>query len=360
LSVQRQLPFTVGLTVAYAGSRGIDLIGERDANPTIPAGIPNAAGTACIAGTPNNFTSFTFGSATACWIGNEPRINPAWGYVRFNTTNNNSFYNSLQVTVQKQMSRGLQFQSSYTYSRIIDTTQGIVPADSSGDLDPTDALNQRTDRGRAAFDATHNWRFNTLYQLPRMASGPLGFVVNGWSVGGIVSLQNGYPFTVFLTRNRSLSKNNDNGADRASLVPGIAYHDITRGVSRGCGVGTSAISSGTPVGDPARWYDPCAFTIRPAGFLGNSGRNVLDGPGLINLDFSASKQFPLSFWGEGRRLEFRGEMFNIFNHPNFNLPNQTAYTGANPVCTATITTGCESPTNTAAQITGTSTKSRQI
>jgi outer membrane receptor protein involved in Fe transport len=227
LSVQRQLPFQTALTVSYAGSRGINLIGERDANPTIPNGIIQNG--TCV----DRPSSQAFDvNVPYCWKGTETRINPAWGYVRFDTTNNNSWYHSLQVSAQKQMSHGLQFQSSYTYSKVIDTTQGIVPADSSGDIDPTDPLNQTTDRARAAFDATHNWRFNTMYQLPKMASGALGAVVNSWSLSSIISMQSGYPFSVMLQRNRSMSQSNDNGADRPNLVPGIAFHDITRGVYR--------------------------------------------------------------------------------------------------------------------------------
>ena len=99
---------------------------------------------------------------------------------------------------------------------------------------------------------------------------------------------------------------------------------ITSGVSTGCGTGTSAIAAGTPLGTVARYYDPCAFSNPVAGVLGNLGRNTLRGPGFEDVDFSLVKDTSVRQLGEAGSVEFRAEVFNILNHPDFALPNRTA------------------------------------
>jgi hypothetical protein len=107
--------------------------------------------------------------------------------------------------------------------------------------------------------------------------------------------------------------------------------------------------SNNPIlGDPKHWYDASAFVLQPAGTIGNLGRNTLIGPKLVNCDFSLFKQFAL---GETKALHFRAEMFNIFNHPNFGVPNQANRT-------ALLSTGMANPS--AGAILSTVTTSRQI
>ena len=326
-TVQRQLPWNAAVTLAYAGSRGLNLIRHVDGNPTIPQRSPDGR---------------------KFWTGREQRVNPAFDYIRLNTASGDSWYNSFQFGVEKRMTRGLQFQSSYTWSKTIDTTQGVVPADSSGDISPVDALDNRTDRAPSAFDILHNWHFNAIYQIPGLPKeGIAGKILGGWWMSGILALQQGYPFTVSLQRNRSLSKYNDNGADRPDLAPGAKSGEIIHGVSRGCG----NLAAGTPIRAPERYYDPCAFAIQPAGFLGNAGRNILRGPGRATVDLSLGKDAKLGFLGESGKLELRAEFFNILNHTNFAMPSATAFTGA-------ATT--ENPVAIAGRITGTATTSRQI
>jgi hypothetical protein len=103
------------------------------------------------------------------------------------------------------------------------------------------------------------------------------------------------------------------------------------------------------------WFDPCAFTLQPLGFIGSTQRSFLRAPGLSNLDFSAVKDTPLKFLGESGLLEFRAEMFNIFNHPSLGIPSGGVFAGS-----TTATPAVEDVLSTAGQITATSTKSRQI
>ena len=130
-------------------------------------------------------------------------------------------------------------------------------------------------------------------------------MLSGWRASGILSVQSGYPFTPSLRTNRSRSGVNvgQPGAgsanfDRPNLVPGRTKGNII-------------------LGGPDRYFDPSAFTLQDAGFLGTSGRNYLTGPGYTNLDFSLGKNIPINKLGDSGALEFRGEFFNILNHPNF-------------------------------------------
>jgi hypothetical protein len=319
LTLDRQLPGGIALTLAYAGSRGINIESNTDGNPTVPGGVP--ANGACVARPAGQ--SFDPGKPF-CWVGGEPFTNPKIGLIAYNPAALNSFYNALQFGLSKQLSKGLQFQSSYTWSRVIDETQGEAGGDVQGSTMQASFPTIRTiDRGLADFDATQNWRFNAIYRLPELASGNslVKTVLNGWQASGIVSLETGYPFTAALTANRSRS--NVFGApariDRPNLVAGRNGANIVSGTTAGC----SGVAAGQQLGTPDLYFDPCAFTIPAAGFLGNAGRNILRGPGLANLDFSLVKNTKVKYLGEAGKLEFRAEFFNILNHANFLGPDNT-------------------------------------
>jgi Carboxypeptidase regulatory-like domain len=360
LSVERQLPFDTALTITYAGSRGINLMQTVEGNPTIPQGV--IAGGKCVArpaGQAIDLTSETDGSATACWTGKETRINPNWNDVELKTAGGNSFYNSLQVGVIKRLSRGLQFQSAFTWGRIVSDTQALGSVDTGGASYQAgqNPINPITDRGLAPFDIKLNWRFNMLYSLPNFVSADTvaGKFVNGWQIGGIVSVQGGQPLTPALSANRSQSKvlAGPNGLERPDLVPGVQMADITQGVSHGCGDPSKGgyVAPGTPLGTPQNWFDPCAFAIPTLGLLGNVGMNTLRLPGVGTVDFSTVKNFPLRFLGEAGMLEFRTEFFNIFNRANFGVPSRNVYSAKASV---------ENPLSNAGQITSTITDAREI
>jgi hypothetical protein len=107
--------------------------------------------------------------------------------------------------------------------------------------------------------------------------------------------------------------------------------------------GTEVIGPGTPLGTTNLYYDPCAFNVQPSGFLGSEPRNFLRGPRLFDGDFSVVKDTSLKYLGEAGQVEFRAEIFNILNHPNFSIPNATIFSG---------TAGIE-PVTGAGQITST-------
>ena len=331
LAFERQLPGRIALSLAYAGSRGINVVQTVEGNPTVPQ---------------------VLSSGQQFWTGTDPRTNPNWSGMEFKTAGGDSFYNALQFGLTKQLSRGLEFQSSYTWSKLIDDTQGQASGDNAvGSVFASDPTRLSVDRAVGDFDITQSWRFNAIYQTPVVISNPvLGGVLNGWRLSGILTLLSGAPFTPTLGSNRSRSGVNSGAAsiDRPDLVLGRNGANIVSGTSAGC----PGVSPGAKLGTPELYFDPCAFSLQAAGFLGTAGRNMLRGPGLENLDFSLVKNFPFKALGERGNLEFRTELFNILNRANFGIPARTVFsgTGANPAAIL----------SNAGTILSTSTPSRQI
>ncbi|MEK7214224.1 MAG: hypothetical protein AAB289_01330 [Chloroflexota bacterium] len=332
-TVERQLPLEMALSLAYAGARGLNLLSNKQGNPFI----------------------HQVRDGRFFWVGNEPRATPSWGPLQFHTGNINSWYNSLQFVVRRRLSQGLQFQSSYTWSKLTDERPGSVVQEGGGSSGRANSLlPNKLDRGQADYSAGHVWQFNAIYRLPEMpVQGVLSKVGNGWWVSGILSAQTGLPFTTDLTNtNRNGSRNT--AGNWPDLAPGVQGKDLTHGTSGGCGSSSLPgipIPAGTRVGSVERWFDPCAFTIPAAGFLGTAGRNILFAPGVANLDFSLVKDTALGFLGESGKLEFRTEVFNILNRANFARPDARVYAARSNV---------EDPLPTVGRITETDTKSREI
>ncbi len=331
LALERQLPGNMVVTVAYGGSRGINILRIKDGNPTVP---------------------LVLADGRQFWPNNPPRTNPNWNSsIELKTMDGNSFYNSLQVGLSKRLSHGLQFQSSYTWSKTIDETQGTQNVDNTASASfGADPTHRSVDRGLAAFDVAQNWRFNAIYHFPGLGlDGIQGKLLNGWWVSGILSLQSGYPLTPALNTNRSRSgvNNGGSGIDRPDLVTGRSNGNIVQGTTAGC----RGVAAGQKLGGTSLYFDPCAFAIPTVGFLGTAGRNILLGPGFANVDFSLVKDTALRFLGEGGKLEFRAEIFNILNRANFAEPNRTVFAAVNDV---------ENPLGNVGQITSTSGASRQI
>jgi hypothetical protein len=311
MSLQRVLPGNWDVTLGYAGSHGLHLIRIADAN-LAPSILVNGV---------------------QFYQPSQGRRNRNFGGVTQRATDAQSFYNALQAGVSKRLSHGLRAQLSYTFSRSIDEASGI----NSQDFDNTtqysiDFYNRKADRGLSSFSVTHVLVANWSYELPfgRTSTGIAGALVKGWQLNSIVTAQSGTPFEVRLGHNQSGNLNTIDFSihERPNVVPGRSNNPVT--------------------GDPKRWYDPSAFVLQTPGTIGNLGRNTLIGPKLVNFDFSLFKQFAL---GETRALHFRAEMFNIFNHPNFGVPN-----AANR--TALLPGGVVNPT--AGAILSTVTTSRQI
>jgi hypothetical protein len=206
-----------------------------------------------------------------------------------------------------------------------------------------------TDWGPAQWDLTDNLRINGIYRFPSLVKSDswVGKIVNGWSTSDIFSFRTGFPFTPSLSTNRSGTGINGfaSGIDRPDLVPGRTISSITNGVSTQSGVDPCP-TAGQKLGTPNLWYDPCAFELGPVGELGTFPRDALRGPHQSELDFSLVKDTALRFLGESGSLQFRADMFNVFNHPNLGMPSLAVLSGkvADTVETAPATAGTISTT----------------
>jgi hypothetical protein len=317
--------------LGYVGNHGLHIIRAKEANTANPV-------------IRDGRKFFPAGS---------PRRNPNFGAIRGRSSDGMSWYNALQLSAERRLRRGWTVELAYTWSKALSTNNSsftTLPSQPSNAQDPEDPF---LDKGLSAFDARHRLVFNFIYELPSPTpSGRAQWLLGGWKVSGIGSLSAGYPFTVVegFNRSRNLAADTLALADRPDVLPGVQYADIIRGVSRGCG----NIAAGTPVRTPDLWFDPCAFTLQEPGFFGNAARNALIGPRFATLDVSLSKRFPLR---EAHELEFRGDLFNLFNHANLATPSSP--TGAQ-VTGGVIVFPTAASAPTGGQIFRTVTDSRQV
>jgi hypothetical protein len=212
----------------------------------------------------------------------------------------NSNYHGLQTTLTQNLSRGLSFQAAYTWSKALDDTTSptaffLIPGQNAGRAQ--DNRDLAAERGLSAFDLRHRFVLSYIYELPffKNTTGAVSHLVDGWRLTGIVSLQSGHPFTIMDTRDPNVDQVQEN--DRADLLrnPNLPSDQRT----------------------PERWFDTTAFRRLVPPNQGSAGRNILFSDGITNFDLGVSKDFNFS---ESRRLEFRWEVFNLFNHPNFGVP----------------------------------------
>jgi len=237
------------------------------------------------------------------------------------------------------MAKGLRLQSAYTWGRVIDDGQGGRNDCTASTAVGSNPYDYSFDRSVSCFNVTNNWVLNFDYQLPdpKLDQRFLETLAGGWGVTGIYTLHGGFPFNVWLTTLRSRS-----GYFSGTATPPVDRpnwnHDFTGSVI---------------TGGPIQYYNPNAFALQPVGTLGNVGRNSLYGPGYSQLDFSIQKLTKTRWLGESGSVEWRTEFFNIFNRPNFSMPNSAVFAG-------TLTDANESPLSTAGQITSTLGTSRQI
>jgi hypothetical protein len=250
-------------------------------------------------------------------------IDPRFGPVTQLNTGANSHYNGLQLTADKRLAHGFQALVNYTWSRCMDTVSngGFLPFAAGAILSPLPGELGRQ-YGPCDYDVRNNLTAQYVYQLPIKARNPLlARALNGWQVSGAAFWHSGLPFSV-LSAPYSANGNGivqGAGPQYASVVSGVPLyqHNSIAGITQ----------PGT-----IQWLNPDAFvsTIDPstgacAGGdssancqFGNLGRNALRGPNFIWSDFYLTKWFQLK---EHVRLRIDGQFFNVFNHPNFGLPN---------------------------------------
>ena len=274
LTVEHELPSSLLLKASYVANLGRHLDTSYNLNQAVPG-----------AGAVNNRRPF-FG------------VRPTLADVTWAVSDGLAAYHAFQFSAEKRLTAGLSGLLSYTWGHSIDTVGQNFGGGSDGPL-PQDPLNRRADRGNSPFDIRHRLTVAWNYSLPfgkgkkwLSGGGPAEYVLGGWQINGINTFQTGLPFTPT--------------ANTSTLNTGTA--------SRPNRTGNGTLDN--PTID--RWFDTSAFAT-PAQFsYGNSGRNILYGPGRVNMDFSLFKDFRLV---EAVKLQFRTEFFNVFNHAQFDLPN---------------------------------------
>ncbi len=321
LNLQRELWWNTVVTLGYAGSRGVHLLRSSDVNLPTP-----------ILGT----------DGTPFYPAGQTRPNTAFTTIELKSSDGNSWYNAMIFEVRKRFSRGFSAQSSYTFSRNIDTTQASTFFSDSTNGTTTafpEFPQLNYNKGLADYHAKHNLVFNFSWEVPfaKSFNGVAGKILDGWQLSGIGQMRSGNPLTVFVARNRSRSQWSP------SLAPGIGFDraDIAPGFDANTAI----------VGDPSGYFNSAAFRLQPAGRLGNLGRGALIGPNLRTLDLSAVKNTRWTRLGEAGLVQLRFEAFNVFNRANFGNPSLIAFTGA---------VDNEQPLSTFGVIRSTVTSSRQI
>ena len=292
-AVQRQLTSTNSFEIAYAGNKTTHLnqnIGTNDPLPG-PGNIQNR------------------------------RPLPQWGVFTYATFDENANYNSLQAKFDQRLWHGMTALLSYTHAKCIDsgTLQG-----------GTTVTLLRYNRGVCDFDLPNTFAGSFDYPLPfgkgrkflNNANRFVNQLVQGWEATGIVTLRSGLPFTPTISGDTA---NTGVSGQRADVIGApIMLNNPT------CWFYTSANASCTAI-DPGG-HD--TFAVPPAQLrYGTGGRNILRADGLKQVDFTIIKTFPIS---EARSLEFRGEMFNFFNHPTFAAPTTTINTSSGGQVSSTL------------------------
>jgi Carboxypeptidase regulatory-like domain/TonB dependent receptor len=278
--VQHELASNLLLDIGYVGTRGANLFGTVDDNAPYPGP----------------------GSIAA------RRPYPQFAYIYTITPAFSSEYNGLEVRLEKRFSSGLQFLTSYTFSKSDD--------DSSSTFTTNDQVQNNHDIGAewgpSTFDVRHRFVFSSVYQLPfgtgrkymSNSSRGMQLLFGGWQANGILTLRTGQPWSPLLPIDNS---NTGEYTDRPNLV-GNPYQSTP-----GCQVET-----------PNCWANQAAYATPPQYTYGDAGRDSLRGPNLKDLDFSLFKVFELR---EFAKLEVRAESFNLLNRANFDPPTLNAYLG---------------------------------
>lgn len=215
---------------------------------------------------------------------------PAFGTMSYFGFNANSIYNAGSVTFRRRLAQGFFYRASYTYAKSIDDASQLS-GNADGDIPaPQNVRNLHQDRGRSAWDVGHAFTMAFSYAVSQHHT----LLLRGWQIAGTGRASTGQPFTPQIS-GANLALGEANRPDR-----------ITQGT----------LADPTP----EMWFDVGAFPPVPDGTyrFGDSGRNVLDGPGLISINTSLMRNFAIQ---ERARLQFRWEVFNVFNHANYGLPN---------------------------------------
>jgi len=279
LTIERDLGRGVAIEAGYTGSKGTHL--GRKYNIDQSLRLPG----------------------TLLPDGTYPKPIAGFSDVEYYSFGSNSSYHAGTVSVLKHMSRGFFFRVNYTYGKSIDTASGLNYAGAGGYAGAQDSRNPNAERGRSDSDVRHNFSMNFTYKVPFK-----NIFLSGWQLSGTGRAFSGQPFTPSMKSSSQLL-GEPTRPDR---------------------IANGSLANPTP----QAWFDLNAFPILPTSALrfGNSGRDILDGPGFLSINTALSKSFHIT---ERSRAQFRWEIFNAMNRANFSLPNKQVDTiGAGSITAA--------------------------
>jgi hypothetical protein len=342
LNIQREITATLGASIGYVASRSVHLPFSLDGANMVPPSTSNSAGL---------FWPLPVGSGT--------RLNPKIGDLSALFWDGVAHYEGLQAEVRKRMSHGLEAQASYTWGQCLDTGSSGHISDAFLNSSPSFIwMYKAYRRGQCDFNIAQNFSLNYLWQIPAPRFGSAAsWIVGGWEAGGVLTASTGVPFTLQM-----------GGDPLGQQVDTIDWPDRLTGcnpINRNFKndpsglplyINAKCFAPPTAPASMASLCSPVASFTAPAGFVpclnraGNAGRNQLNGPGLIDFDFSLFKDTYIRRVSETFDIQFRAEFFNILNRANFQAP-----TSNNVVFDQT-----GAPTGGAGQLDSTTTTSRQI
>jgi hypothetical protein len=333
LNVQYQLSSSLAAMVAYVGSRGVHQPFRVDEADLI---IPTKTSAGYLWPQVDNGGNLVSGPN----VGNPPNtINPNYGSIRGMFYQGRSYFNALETQLAKRMSHGFQMQGTFTWGRSIDTSSATVAGDAFGNsISSLNWFDMRLTRGPSDFNVNRTLVINGTWEIPtaKSFSGPARWIFDGWELGTIFTVSDGVPFTPTW----------GTGSDPANTLSSDDFAYPNRLGGPGCATLTNP-------GNPGNYVKTQCFTIPTApdmnfwnqncdqqppsaqpssgpavsvpfpqcfNLRGNAGRNILTGPGVTSLDFSVFKNNHIRRISENFNVQFRMEIFNILNHPNFAPP----------------------------------------
>jgi hypothetical protein len=296
LDGQRQLSQNFMAEIAYIGSHGFNLSFPVDINqvPADKLGPDDAKGS-------TNMRPYT-----------------QFQGISGSTNNAISNYNSLQESIQKRLSNGLEFSFNYTWSHFLDYQDSAGWGGKSGNTYYHNGYVPSANYGPSSFDIRHMFKGSALYSLPfgkgmrfLNSNSIVDEVVGGWHRAVTRMVQTGNPFTPIMKSNTSYSQ-------AGQQFPNLVGNPLSG-----------------PHGTISEWFNIAAYAAPTPGTFGNVHRNSLYGPGLTDVNLSLGKTFSLP---EGIKVELRGDATNVFNHPSFDLPDNSIGAGHNAQITS-VTVG---------------------
>ena len=289
-AIQRVLPYSFTIDVAYVGNHGVDM----------PSIVNLNAGQVIGAGTAGQPFYAKYGISAA--------IN--YQFQGFSST-----YNSLQVKLDRSFNHGFRVTNSFTWQKAMNFATG---GNDDGNPYFYPAQGESRSYARADFDRTLNWIASFIYQVPfgpgkpYLTNGFAGKVLGGWQLSGIPSWRTGLPFTFTTTTGFSTPS----GTNTAQQVAPIVY------------------IGGINIGNP--WFSKSSFTTTATNVQGNTGRNIYSGPDLFTLNTNLSRTIAIR---ERLQMQIRFECFNVTNTPAFAVPNSQVGSTNFGYITSTLSSG---------------------